>query len=434
MPIVLINRNDIYLSDVDNRYLLKKSDIRDLNTLGDYIDDRIGGREMMIEIYHKINEVVFDNYDHDEVYLGLNEYTFPKIKNNVEYSKYHEDFANFVIDMSNYYVEQDIEFYFVFNPSKSSIYPELLPHGVNYNSDWVDVLLNDLMSNNVKVVDNYNYFKKIKTQVDLFNTKYDPAHWNDIGALYGTNHLLSIMGNDYPSIKNNSLQDYTIQCEKMNYLPNTKIRIDEEVVFLESQTTYQDLTSNYIDKIELMEDFNYFHYYKTNDITKPRVLMFQGSYYNSSNRSKFITNNTSEYIAIHNYRNVEKYDYYSNIFNPDCVIFEVAEYTLEEYFFSQWAMQNKETIKTFNTTKEIIKKDNESLEITINYNDSYVEYFVSGLPNNAENCYVINGDKAYNMSRQEENKWYCMFDQRIFDNKKVEIVYELNDTYYGMEI
>ena len=27
MPIVLINRNDIYLSDVDNRYLLKKSDM-----------------------------------------------------------------------------------------------------------------------------------------------------------------------------------------------------------------------------------------------------------------------------------------------------------------------------------------------------------------------------------------------------------------------
>ena len=109
LPVAFVNRKDVFLSDVDNRYLMKKSDIHDLSSLGNYIDDRIGGREIMIEIYHKINEVLFDNYDHDEVYLGQNGHTFPKIKNNVKYSDYHEDFANFVINMSDYYKEQEIE-------------------------------------------------------------------------------------------------------------------------------------------------------------------------------------------------------------------------------------------------------------------------------------------------------------------------------------
>lgn len=47
----------------------------------------------------------------------------------------------------------------------------------------------------------------------------------------------------------------------------------------------------------------------------------------------FIANVLEEYIYVHNYQNVIKFPYYFNIFQPDCVIFEIAEYTFTEKYF-----------------------------------------------------------------------------------------------------
>ena len=52
----------------------------------------------------------------------------------------------------------------------------------------------------------------------------------------------------------------------------------------------------------------------------PRVLMFQGSYYNG--RQQFLQSAFREYITVHNYENFIDLDYYFNIFQPDYVILE----------------------------------------------------------------------------------------------------------------
>ncbi|MFQ9801588.1 MAG: hypothetical protein ACLR23_24760 [Clostridia bacterium] len=70
----------------------------------------------------------------------------------------------------------------------------------------------------------------------------------------------------------------------------------------------------------------------------PRVLFFQGSYVNG--RRRFIESRIKEYDSIHNYENVLDFDYYFNIFQPDCVIFETAEYTLSASYFDYATMIN----------------------------------------------------------------------------------------------
>ena len=50
--------------------------------------------------------------------------------------------------------------------------------------------------------------------------------------------------------------------------------------------------------------------------------------------AKFLENSFAEYIAVHDYQNVMNLDYYFNIFQPDCVVFEVAEYAMLDDYFS----------------------------------------------------------------------------------------------------
>lgn len=49
--------------------------------------------------------------------------------------------------------------------------------------------------------------------------------------------------------------------------------------------------------------------------------------------AKFFENSFGEYIAVHNYENVINMEYYFEMFQPDCVIFEVAEYAVSNAFF-----------------------------------------------------------------------------------------------------
>ena len=162
--------------------------------------------------------------------------------------------------------------------------------------------------------------------------------------------------------------------------------------------------------------------------------MFQGSYYDSNQRSKFIIPNTSDYIAVHNYRNVEQYDYYTNIFQPDCVIFEVAEYTFKEYYFSQWAMQNKKTTDAFVFSSEITESDIK-VEISIQNTGGYNYVDINNLPKDLESCYLLYGEeKVVDLQYQEQGRYDCMIDS-VFDIlDRTKVVYKKDGQYYSPSI
>lgn len=54
---------------------------------------------------------------------------------------------------------------------------------------------------------------------------------------------------------------------------------------------------------------------------------------------KYLMNGFSEYIYVHDYQNIINFPYYYNIFKPKCVVFEVAEYTLENGYFGRERMR-----------------------------------------------------------------------------------------------
>lgn len=50
--------------------------------------------------------------------------------------------------------------------------------------------------------------------------------------------------------------------------------------------------------------------------------------------TKYLQNGFGEYISVHDYQNIINFPYYFNIFKPECVVFEVAEYTFTDAYFN----------------------------------------------------------------------------------------------------
>lgn len=260
--------------------------------------------------------------------------------NEIKYNDYHKNFVEAINKIKNYVEQKGAKFYVMINPEKTSVYKEYLPKGVNYNRSWIEQFEHELYLRNISFIDNTQILtEKAKTEA-VYNKKYDAGHWNDLGAFYGVNNLLKEINKDFSNVTPLEFDDFDISTVKEPYLKLSKFKIDEEtpVFNLKNQDNYSDLTANYSD-LKIDPKYPTFSYNKNNKgVDLPKALVFQGSYLNG--REKYLMSRFSDYIAVHNYQNIFNIDYYFEKFNPDLVIFEVAEYTFLDIYFSEENMLN----------------------------------------------------------------------------------------------
>ena len=132
----------------------------------------------------------------------------------------------------------------------------------------------------------------------------------------------------------NDISEFNQTTKTETTLPVSKFPINETVPVYTAKTKARDITSRFTG---LPLDKNYNHFgYTINDQRKkegsPRALVFQGSYMNSYGH-KYYENAFGECVQVHNYQNVLNLPLYYNIFNPQVVVFELAEYTLKSAYF-----------------------------------------------------------------------------------------------------
>ena len=146
-------------------------------------------------------------------------------------------------------------------------------------------------------------------------------------------------------------------------LQASEFPINELVPVIQPQTEFNnDNYDLYNDELERHPTFQGFGYY-VNETREaegaPKALVFQGSYMNSYGY-KFLANAFSEYVLVHDYQNVIDFSYYFNIFQPDCVIFEVAEWTFDDFNFNynnMKAMDLNPTLQVAENQAVIQKED-----------------------------------------------------------------------------
>ena len=349
LPVVFFNFDEDAVSVIDNRMLAPnpfvESDENFQTRLSNYISDRNKFREIMIRTYNVWNDRLFNVMTQPGFVYGKDGQVFGHgITTGNDYGRLQDAFAEMVVKINDYCDERDIPFLFVVEPAKPAVYTDELPDGINYDRQWVDMLMDNLRLNGVPVLDNAVTMRRLREEgIEPYNRMFDPNHWNAMGAFYGSAEILSRLFEQYPGIHINDLSEFTLSYRHMDTLTGSaNFPIDEDVPVLTPVLRGVHTITDEYEGLQIDPHYNKFEYYINPTRLEeggPRVMVFQGSYFNGVD-DVYFQNAFGEYICIHNYMNVVNFPYYFNIFQPDCVVFEVAEYAVNRSYFNRSDMHN----------------------------------------------------------------------------------------------
>ncbi len=417
VPVFLFNREENVVSRIDNRALTNnpfgsnfeaEGEVDLTDTIETYIQDRIGLRDEMIQGYTVLNDRLFHEMVHPTYMYGKDGYVFKKAELNRDFDEYHMSFADMVEKIQKYCEEREVPFLFVFEPSKNSLLSDQLPDGINYNNEWVVQFEEELDKRGIHYIDNTELLREKYDQGEMvFNKQYDAGHWNDLGAFYGVNHLLEAMKQDVPEVHINEMEEFDIGQILRTSLPVSNFAIHENVPYFTGKDEVEERTEKYDEELERDERYTHFGYTVNEQRLlegSPKTLVFQGSYMNEIG-SKFLENSLGEYIAVHDYQNVMNIDYYFNIFKPDYVIFEVAEYVFtDEYFFSP-AMKEMDLNPAIDMweEKEAEIKPIGELNVSVKEGSRLASVEVENLPADTKYAYLVSDGEVFDLRKREED-------------------------------
>ena len=436
LPVVFFNWKTNYVSEIDNRKLTEFPKLNKVNsdTFKDFykfINDRIGFREEIIQSYGKMNDKLFDILVHPAYVYGQDGYVYFGLYQK-NYNEHTKQFTKSLKDIKDYVEGRGGKFYVLINPEKTSVYTEHLPKGVNYNRTWMENIENDLTNYGINFIDNTDELKKRSKTEQVYNKKFDAGHWNDIGAFYGVNNLLELIGKDYPDVKPHNIGDFNVTKEVRKYLPTSKFEVNEEVPVLTLKQQYSDLTGKYDKEVNRDIQQNHFSYIKGNKENLPKALVFQGSYLNG--REKYLADRFSEYISVHNYQNIFDIDYYYNMFQPDIVVFEVAEYTINNTYFTSEKMDSMKLSPALQDTTNYI--DEAVVQYSLEKGNAVDKIIFKGFPKNTDHAYLKIRDKVYDIRFLDGEYMLSIDNELVTLNGDAEIIFtkKNDDKYYRSKI
>ena len=344
MPIVTFNFGTDQVSEIDNRNLQEFPTFENgiekfISGLSAYIDDRVGFRTEMISSFILSQDRLFGILAHPSYEYGSNGYIFKNADFQLTDFDYIDDFSSFTKRLQDYCQERDVYFLYSLEPIKQMVYTQYVADGINYKNDRLFYLLDCLEQKGVNHLYTGTSLVEASKTTQVYNVKYDAGHWNDEGAFIGFSEVINKIRETFPSVKPLLRSDYDITLEKQTTLPVSYFPIDEEIPLFLLKETKSTPAGKYNSEIKLNNQYRSFMYFKNVHLPQaPKILVFCGSYYNS--RSKFLRENFSEVVMVHNYFNIINFDYYFNIFQPDIVLFESTDYSTRNTYFRRNELQN----------------------------------------------------------------------------------------------
>ena len=241
--------------------------------------------------------------------------------------------------------------------------------------------------------------------IEVFNKKYDANHWNDLGAYYGTDAMLEELKKDIPTVHVNTEEDMEVTEVREESLLVSKFPIDEMVPVVSIYNELESRTDLFADELELNESYRGFGYYLNPERIEegsPKALVFQGSYMNGYGY-KYLQNAFGEYIYVHDYQNILNFPYYYNIFKPDCVIFEVAEYTFADSYFNLEKMKTLDFQSTYKSMLEDSEVSGEYFPLeSVEVEEGKILTKINWSQNESlEQTWMFMGDEEYDLMRNE---------------------------------
>lgn len=177
---------------------------------GHYVEDRVGFRNTAIVLNADLTYKVFGQFSEDLHMFGKDGYIFPADEGYVQnYQRLNinedlmDDLMTYLFRTNAYVKENNGLFVFMICPDKASVYGEYMPDTIYVDESresTLDMAERKLQEQKIPHVVPHEEFRQLKEDVQIYNQKYDCAHWNDLGAFYGLSMVDEIINETYPDI------------------------------------------------------------------------------------------------------------------------------------------------------------------------------------------------------------------------------------------
>lgn len=179
IPVLFMNLKSDQVSYIDNRSLMNFEDIfsnKDVfNNIKSYVDDRIGFRTEMVDIYAKVMDKAFNEITHPRYEYGKDGFIMSKAEENEFDPEFMEIYSDFIKEFQKYCNDRDIKFLYAVEPRKELIYPEYIKKGYNYENKDIEYFLELLEEKNINYLNNIETLREAKEKgvaLDILKTGY----------------------------------------------------------------------------------------------------------------------------------------------------------------------------------------------------------------------------------------------------------------------
>lgn len=337
IPLLCMNTEEYVESSIENRALTgwpgwgfdKKYNEWYLH----YAEDRIGFRKEAIGFFTKAAHSLFHEFAEELHMYGKEDYVFPADEGYIKsYQHLNTDeelidsLVSYLRNTNEYLKEKNIPFVFMICPDKKSVYGEYFPDYIHVNEEkagTLELLAQKLEEAEVPYVIPIEEFREAAGTTQIYNKKYDSAHWNDLGAFCGirlVGEAFLELGSTAPVI---SEEDYILSFEEMKTMEFIDIPIHEQVPFYTLAKKPGLKTNESLEgALERVEGTSIQHYKNPDAKSEETILIFHDSFLQSN--KKFFVNTYKEVYLISR-QCYEGVQYYVNVLKPDLVLYENAE-------------------------------------------------------------------------------------------------------------
>ena len=181
-------------------------------------------------------------------------------------------------------------------------------------------------------------FRQAAKTTQIYNKKYDSAHWNDFGALYGlqlVSEKFRNLGSVAPVL---SEDDYNLSFEEMKTMEFIDIPINEQVPYYTLKVKPALSTNQNLEgALKRVNGTSIQHYKNPDAKSDETILVFHDSFLQSN--KKFFVNNYKEVYLVSR-QNYEGIQYYVNVLQPDLVLYENAERAFADDLYAYTNLRN----------------------------------------------------------------------------------------------
>lgn len=335
IPFCLLDTTPTITSELENRNMTEWPGLHFSSLYnewyGHYAEDRIGFRNQAISFNNYVTYYVFGEFAETIHMKGKDGYVFPADEGYIQnYQRLNIDeelldnLTRYLTNTSEYAKENGTAFITMVCPNKSSVYGQFMPDDIHVDmtkKSALDTLKQKLDASGVDYVIPDAEFRKKAEEEQIYNFKYDSAHWNDLGAFYGMTLLDGKIAETQPDIPLISRESFSLDYREEN-LELSSLPIKETIPIL----TYQGAPAlsdgaNRKD-VSVLPGNNMAYFYNENASTDKTILILHDSFFD--NKECYFYGRYREVYSCSrvNYTFMKEY---IDVIKPDVIVFELAE-------------------------------------------------------------------------------------------------------------